>query len=288
MPLLTALLRVSRPHLWLYTAGPFSFGVLAAMAMGHTVSALWFTSWMIALTVPINVFIYGINDFFDVDTDAHNPKKNTLEYRATPKEYRLLVAALIGYVVVGAFIVYEDVTTWGLFALWTFLVLTYNMPPIRLKARPILDILLAFNYPLLGIIGYTMVAGVLPPIGVLIPITLLSISYHVYSAVHDMPHDAADGVYTTALWLGSATRAYLLCVACALGVVYYFAYLNWWGVAVAVLPYSIFYGAHLVSPLLQHDSLRSYQYFIYLQYGIGFCAVQACLYYLGFFEIVIK
>ncbi len=285
MTLLATLLRVSRPHLWLYTVGPFLFGVLAAMAGGHAVGAGWLTLWLLALTIPINLFIYGLNDYFDAATDARNPKKELLEYRADSNEYRLLLFALVGLLSVGVLMVGQPKFVWYLGVLWVVLVATYNMPPFRFKARPLLDLLLAGNYPLLGIIGYTMVAGQEPSAWVLIPIGLLSISFHVYSAIHDMPHDAADNVRTTALWLGSAERSLWVCVTAALGAAASFMWIGWWLVTCTLLPYAVFYAAHLVSDTLRHDALQSYTYFIYLQYIVGFMAVSAVLYYLGFFGV---
>ncbi len=282
----STLVHVSRPHIWLYTMGPFSFGVLVAMAKGYTVSPTWFLLWLLLLSVPINLFIYGVNDYFDAATDVHNPKKDTLEYRAGMHEYRLLGFAVLGLFCLLLNLMHEPALVWLLGSVWLLLVLTYNMPPLRFKARPILDLLLAFNYPLLGIIGYVMVTGYLPTFWIILPITLLAVSFHVFSAIHDMPHDKADHIITTALWLESAERALRVCAWCALAAAASFLWIGWWLVGLSLLPYAAFFSAHLYNAPLRNDALRSYTYFIRLQYIVGFCAVGSSLWYLGFFAIL--
>ena len=235
-----ALVHVSRPHIWLYTVGPFSFGILAAIAGGSTPPMAWSVAALLVMTIPINLFIYGLNDYCDATTDAKNPKKSQLEYRAHTREYRLLWIALIGLVLTLPVLREANTSVLLLCVLWFVLIITYNVPPLRFKARPGLDLLLACTYPLLGIISYTMVVGQMPSWIAYIPIALLSVSFHVYSAIHDMPHDRADGVITTALWLESANRALWLCVWCAFGAAASFLWSGWWPVALFLLPYAAF------------------------------------------------
>ncbi len=279
----STLVHISRPHIWLYTVGPFLFGILAAMAGGSAPSWAWSMTALLTMTVPINLFIYAVNDYFDAVTDAKNPKKSQLEYRANIREYRLLGFALVGLVATLPIFTAAHWSVLLLCALWLILIITYNVPPLRYKARPGFDLLLAFNYPLLGITSYTMVAGQMPGWFVLVPIVLLSISFHVYSAIHDMPHDKTGGVITTALWLGSAERALWLCTWCALAAAASFLWISWWFVALSLLPYAVFFLSHMYGTSLLNDALRSYTYFIRLQYIVGFIAGGTILWYLGLF-----
>jgi 4-hydroxybenzoate polyprenyltransferase len=69
------LLYISRPVLWINTAGPATVGIWLA-------GDLW--RWevlpiLLWLTLPFNLLIYGVNDVFDQGTDAQNPRKGTLE-----------------------------------------------------------------------------------------------------------------------------------------------------------------------------------------------------------------
>src|SRR6056297_2585218 len=69
------LLTLSRPRFWLYLAGP----VLVGVAYGASAVSELFAPPAVALFAyflrPANVYLYGVNDVFDADIDAENPKK---------------------------------------------------------------------------------------------------------------------------------------------------------------------------------------------------------------------
>jgi len=72
---------LSRPRFWFYLAGPVVVGVAVA---AQSVDDL-FTPMTIGLfayfLLPANVLLYGVNDIFDVEVDAENPKKTDKEAR---------------------------------------------------------------------------------------------------------------------------------------------------------------------------------------------------------------
>ena len=66
---------ISRPVLWINTVGPTVIGVwLTGRLWTPTVLPIFL--W---LTLPFNLLIYGVNDVFDQETDAKNPRKGSLE-----------------------------------------------------------------------------------------------------------------------------------------------------------------------------------------------------------------
>ena len=75
------LFTLSRPRFWFYLAGPVL--VAAAFGAGKPVDLL--DGRLIALflysLLPANVLLYGINDRYDQDVDAANPKKEDREAR---------------------------------------------------------------------------------------------------------------------------------------------------------------------------------------------------------------
>jgi len=71
------LLLASRPISWINTALPFAGGALAAGA-GETIGA-WFLPLMIWWGVAYNLYLYGINDLYDLATDRKNPRKGGAE-----------------------------------------------------------------------------------------------------------------------------------------------------------------------------------------------------------------
>ena len=77
------LFHIARPVLWINTVGPATVGMWLAGDLWTWV-ALPILLW---LTLPFNLLIYGLNDVFDQETDAKNPRKGTLEgARIRPKK----------------------------------------------------------------------------------------------------------------------------------------------------------------------------------------------------------
>src|ERR671939_1088298 len=66
---------ISRPVLWINTVGPTVIGVWLTGRL-WTPTVLPILLW---LTLPFNLLIYGVNDVFDQETDAKNPRKGSLE-----------------------------------------------------------------------------------------------------------------------------------------------------------------------------------------------------------------
>src|SRR6056297_3228728 len=89
------LLKLSRPRFWLYLAGP----VLVGVAYGASGVADLFAPAGVALfayfLVPANVYLYGVNDAFDADIDAQNPKKTGEDAREERFRGGLAVTAVV-------------------------------------------------------------------------------------------------------------------------------------------------------------------------------------------------
>jgi lycopene cyclase domain-containing protein len=71
------LLLASRPVSWINTALPFAGGALAAGA-GEAVGA-WFLPLLLWWGIAYNLYLYGINDLYDLATDRKNPRKGGAE-----------------------------------------------------------------------------------------------------------------------------------------------------------------------------------------------------------------
>ena len=208
---LRALFTLSRPRFWLYLAGPVLVGVaFGAPRVGDLLTPLTVALFAYFL-LPANVFLYGVNDVFDRDADAENPKKEGREarYEGDP----LVPAVVVASVLLGV----------GLLAatprvarpyLAGFLVLgaAYSAPP-RLKTKPPLDSVSNGLYVLPGAAGFALVSGAHPPIAALAGGWLWSMGMHTFSAIPDIAPDRAAGVRTTATVLGER-RTYAYCAGC--------------------------------------------------------------------------
>ncbi len=194
------LIHISRPVLWINTIGPATVGVWLA-------GSLW--SWgafpiLLWLTLPFNLLIYGVNDVFDQETDAKNPRKGTLEgARIAPEEASLIARGVIllnlPFLLFFVPALPAGATLW--MALYALIFVGYSAPPARFKARPFLDSLsnAAYAFPLVFV---PLALGEAPLWPAAVGLMAWSAAKHTFDAVQDVDEDRAAGIRTTAVRLG--------------------------------------------------------------------------------------
>jgi len=209
---LTQLWRISRPRFYSYLFGPFLVGAAAAATTSEDFLDPWFWILLLFFIAPANLFLYGINDLFDAETDALNPKKQTKEYLLQQKDRQLLKTILFVIGILTALLAVQ-MTLIPLALLCLFMVLSssYSAPPVRFKSRPFLDSYSNVLYIIPGLIGYALFANQLPPVTVILAGWAWAAAMHAYSAVPDIAADARAGLATIATRLGA--RATLWFVA---------------------------------------------------------------------------
>ncbi len=203
---LRLLLKISRPRFWFYTAGPFLLGAMAGMSKPRTLLTPAFWLPFLFFLIPANLYIYGINDLFDLETDRLNAEKKgegAKENLLTADQARLLKTTLI---VVGLFaalylFALPDLIARLIFGLFILLCTIYSAPP-RLKAVPFLDSYSNVLYVLPGYLAYYINAGSLPPVAILVAGMLWAAGMHAYSALPDIIPDAQANIRTVAVTLG--------------------------------------------------------------------------------------
>lgn len=194
------LVHISRPVLWINTIGTGMVGIWLTGRL-FDLQALPIILW---LTLPFNLLIYGVNDIYDQDTDALNPRKGSIEgARIEPREVRLIAWAvavtnlpfLVWFVValpplaVAAILLYAGVFVY------------YSAPPLRFKTRPFLDSLsnAAYALPLLIV---PVALGAEPLWPAVAGLLAWSVAKHAFDAVQDIEEDREAGIETTAVRLG--------------------------------------------------------------------------------------
>jgi 4-hydroxybenzoate polyprenyltransferase len=230
-----SLLARSRPRFWLYLAGPVLVGaVYGAGDVGVILSppiAVLFAFFLL----PANLYLYGVNDLFDVDTDAHNPKKGNREVRYRGGRVLPAVVFLSGLLLVPV-AWFQPAAAWGPLLGWAVLGTAYSVPPVRLKARPFLDSLSNGLYVLPGIAAYAALAGGLPPGLAIAGAWAWSMAMHTFSAIPDVEPDREAGLETTATALGPE-GAYRYCGLLWAGAAIAFGLLDWrLGLALGTYP----------------------------------------------------
>ena len=198
--MLRRLVHISRPVLWVNTVGPATVGMWLAGDLWRW-EALPILLW---LTLPFNLLIYGVNDVFDQETDAKNPRKGTLEgARIAPDEVppitRGVVATNLPFLAYFVLSLPFAATLW--IALYALVFVGYSVPPARFKARPYLDSLsnAAYAFPLVFV---PLALGESPVWPAALGLMAWSAAKHTFDAVQDIDEDRAAGIETTAVRLG--------------------------------------------------------------------------------------
>ncbi|NGM67900.1 prenyltransferase [Natronolimnobius sp. AArcel1] len=209
---LVYLLSLSRPRFWLYLAGPVLVGVAygaAAPAEVVTPAAVVLFAYFL---LPANVFLYGINDIYDREIDAANPKKDEKESRYRGQRVVPLLVGLCGALPL-VFAPVVPTPAWPWLAAFVVLGAAYSAPPVRFKTTPLLDSVSNGLYILPGAAAYAAVAGTQPPVLAVVGGWLWAMGMHTFSAIPDIEPDRETGIRTTATVLG-AQRTYAYCGAC--------------------------------------------------------------------------
>jgi 4-hydroxybenzoate polyprenyltransferase len=266
--LATLAFRVSRFRFWIYTGGTYVVGY----ALGMETFAAFFRPeyylYLLFFFVPANVFIYGVNDYWDRETDAANPKKGGREHRASDTERRdllLLTAAVAGLSLL--LLAVQDTTERILFLLFLFLSYFYSARPLRFKEVPFLDFSSNMLYVIPGIFGYYLAGGSLPSIPLLIAAYLHISAMHLFSAIPDIAYDRDAGISTTAVVLDRRASLTLCLVFWSLLAIFAIVLSGFFPLAFLVLIYPLIPALLLTGDRISIDD--AYWYLPYVNTCLG-------------------
>lgn len=259
---LKQLLKTSRPRFWLYLAGTYLVGYTLGLNTVFDYN-LEFVIYFLYFLIPANIFLYGINDYFDWDTDNYNPKKKEKESLLEKNQKKSLIKILLITIII-SIILLIPLRGLTLTSFIIFLVLStfYSMPPIRFKSKPIIDFSSNILYAMPAIFGYLQTGNTPSPL-IIIALFFWTAAMHLYSAVPDIVPDKKAKLKTTAVILGKKTSL-LLCL------------IFWLIVSIIIFKYSTILGLiSLAYPVLViitffKDINKIYWYYPYINAIIGF------------------
>jgi 4-hydroxybenzoate polyprenyltransferase len=197
-------LRLSRPRFWIYTAGTFVVGYCLAAQVWSAFYSPEYVLYLLYFFVPANIFIYGVNDYWDAATDKDNPKKDEKEVRLAASQRIELrtVLVLIVALSVALMVAQDSMMQRALFAVFLLLSYFYSAPPLRFKGIPFIDFSSNMLYVMPGIFAYHLASGELPSLALVVAGYCHIAAMHLFSAIPDIAYDAAAGIRTTATFLG--------------------------------------------------------------------------------------
>ncbi|MFW9910340.1 MAG: prenyltransferase [Candidatus Thorarchaeota archaeon] len=257
--------KVSRVRFWLYLGGTYLVGYIIGIADVWALLDPFFLVQAFFFMIPANIFLYGINDISDKDTDMFNPKKDEKEYRAAERDRKQLYA-LVGLSFIYALILIlfqPDFIAQLLFLSWMILSVTYSVKPFRFKALPILDFASNFLYVIPALLAYYQVTQIIPPWTPVLAAFLWVAAMQLFSAIPDIEADRQANIKTTAVVVGERISL-ILCLFFWAG----FAVILIWITPFLYLPWSlmmlVYPGIPLFLLLRTKTSIeRAYWYFPY-------------------------
>lgn len=207
--------KVSRVRFWLYLGGTYLIGYVIGISDLIQLSDGVFLLHLLFFMIPANIFLYGVNDISDKDTDMFNPKKDEKEYRAAEYDRRNLYILVFLSFLYGAFLILlgqPDLTAAGLFVSWMLLSFFYSAKPLRFKALPILDFSSNFLYVIPALLAFYQASRTIPPLLPVFAAFMWTSAMHLFSAIPDIDADRKANLRTTAVVAGKRISL-LLCFA---------------------------------------------------------------------------
>lgn len=207
-----SLIKISRPRFWLYLAGPFLIGWAVAAHALKDFYSIWFVLLLIYFLLPANFYLYGLNDFFDLDTDIFNDKKEQKEIRLNDKSLQQIAKRLIilcFFLAMPLVLLMPNQAAAWLIIIFLALGAIYSVPPLRLKARPIIDSLSNILYALPGLLAYIFITNSWPNLITWLALISWTAAMHLFSAIPDIASDKRAGLKTSAIIFGEKNSLWI-------------------------------------------------------------------------------
>ncbi|CAJ1457544.1 unnamed protein product [Effrenium voratum] len=200
------LVKLSRPgwwlvHVWLYLA--------PTGQKYHLLSTLSFWLGLAYVLFPLNLLVYGLNDYTDVDLDAKNDRKGNFMYGAkcSAEQLRDLPRIIVILNVLPIVVLAVVSGQWLALSIWLpvcFAVnMAYNLEPLRLSSKG------PFELPcvVFGFAGVTALASIVnnlawAPFGYWAHMSCLVLRTQIWTEFLDYDPDSACGRRTTSTLLG--------------------------------------------------------------------------------------
>jgi 4-hydroxybenzoate polyprenyltransferase len=182
---------------------------------------------LVMLSIPYCMFLYGINDIYDFESDQINPRKQHLVgIKLEPTHHSLVkkIALVIGVILLVSSLITMNLMNILGMGLLLFFSYQYSAPPLRLKERPPLDSIsngiIYYLAPIVIGVSYGTIPFNAPVQLYLITIAVMGV--HSFSTITDYSADKAVGDKTFAVVFGK--RAAALFSLIVFTISYLFAY----------------------------------------------------------------
>lgn len=165
-------LAIARPGHWFKNIFMLP-GIVIALALTQRPPSIGMTVQILLAFIATCLIAsanYTINEWLDAKTDVHHPQKKHRPSVAGTVSAPLVYTQWFVLVAVGLVIAYSlNILFFGTAIFFVLMGLIYNVPPVRAKDRPYLDVLSeAINNPIRLVLGWcAIVDNVIPPSSIL-------------------------------------------------------------------------------------------------------------------------
>ncbi|EKF86063.1 prenyltransferase [Methanobacterium formicicum] len=268
MNILTFIFKISRFRFWIYTGGTYVVGYALGFSVFGDFLRPEYYLYLFYFFFPANIFIYGVNDYWDEDTDKLNPKKDEKEHRVSVIERKKLLNVIIlvtGFSLI--LMIFQDNVERIIFTGFLFLSYFYSAKPLRFKDKPFLDFVSNYLYIMPGIFAYYLASNTIPPLIYMFGAFLHISAMHIFSAIPDIKYDRKAGINTTPVFIG-ANSALWLCLVFWMGLSLIVIYLtDFFPLSFLVFLYPLFPLLLLIKKDWSIDDL--YWYLPYVNTALG-------------------
>ena len=213
-------LKTSRPAFWI--VGPTV--LLGGAVLGHADFSWLLILELLLMTFPFSLFLYGLNDIYDYESDKTNPRKNSFQgiileprYHKLIFRYGLLSAVAILLVAILSLNWQHILFT----ALFLFLCYAYSTPPFRFKAKAPLDsIIFALSFLAAFFMGFSLGDSIVNAPLKIYYVTIMVLVLHSASTIIDYEQDKRVGDKTVAVRFGKRNTAIFVAIVSLLILVF--------------------------------------------------------------------
>jgi 4-hydroxybenzoate polyprenyltransferase len=210
----TEIIRINDVAYWFVTALlGFILGISNLSFNKYFIPFLGFT---ISLFCTIS-FTFSINNYYDIDSDKNNPRRrsvNALALGNVSKIYIKIINLIFLFIPIITCILLENIALIIFCLLALFTGWAYSAPPLRLKSRPIIDILWHFFGFFFLVLWGSLFASQINDAILLVAISagIFSCVFQIYNHILDTAWDRDSGTTTFAVWAGHKTTQTVLTI----------------------------------------------------------------------------
>ncbi len=209
---------ISRPTLWPNTFVP---GIWALLIY-HTILTPSIIILLGYTIIPYNFCVYGINDYFDKESDAVNTRKGKLDGAKVDQSFTQMILFFLGsHIPFLLYFLFFSSKLIPIFLALIFFAITYSAKPFRIKEIPFLDSINSSFHFVLPLLAMLFAIGIRNlPFEVLFSFFMWGMASQSMGAIQDISSDRQAGMKSVATVMGARITAYYATICYSIAIIF--------------------------------------------------------------------